>query len=364
MNSRERVEAALAFEPVDRVPVFDIIQNNEVVKRCTGGEPTVENGLDLLCECISQNLDATRGVAGPAAPRSWKDAEGFGYEGEWWTAWITERPFITVAETQAFVKKAIQYLDSLGPDTVYTFHGPTNTTTGGKAFDSKTQFLAMRDMLGGPVLFHLESPVGLDTAFHRLGIELFSYAYAEDPILISDWLEALNIHEVNRVRSLQNAYEMSPVALVYADLADKNSTIFSPSFLRKELIPRLERLVSAWHAHGVKVIYHSDGDVWGVLDDLVATGIDGINPLEPLSKMDAVKVRKHYPHLVLVGGIDASELLPYGNPDQVLLEVNRILDATEGRGILLGSSTEIHPACAVDNVFSMWAAARDWRPRR
>ncbi len=157
---------------------------------------------------------------------------------------------------------------------------------------------------------------------------------------------------------------MSPVALVYSDIADSSTTLFSPAFLRRELMPRLERLVAAWHARGVKAIYHSDGNLWGVLDDLVATGIDGLNPLEPLSGMDAAAVRARYPDLVLVGGVDASRLLPYGAPDEVRAEVTRLLDATGGRGHILGSSTEIHPACTVENVLAMWETAREWRPRR
>jgi uroporphyrinogen decarboxylase len=363
MTARERVEAALSFEPVDRVPLYDLIQHPELLEHCTGRAPTVENSLELLCETIAAGLDATRGVAGFGRSGSWRDEEGFLYEGEWWTSWIVERPFREVTEALAFVRSAIDRLDSLPTEAVYTFFGPGNVTTGAEPYDSRDRFLALRERLGGAVLFHMESPVGLDTAFHRLGLDTFCYAYAEDPGLLSEWLEALNRHEVARVRALQGALEMSPAALVYSDIADSKATIFSPAFLRKELMPRLERLVAAWHEQGVRVIFHSDGNLWDVLDDLVATGIDGLNPLEPLSRMDAVQVRARYPKLVLAGGIDASQLLCYGTPAQVRLEVERVLDATQGRGILLGSSTEIHPACALGNVLAMWEAAHAWRPR-
>jgi len=364
MTARERVEAALSFQETDCVPLYDMIQHLELLEHCTGRKPTTDNSLELLCETIAANLDATRGVAGAAHPRTWRDEEGFLYQGEWWTAWIIERPFRDVDEALDFVRGAIGRLDSLPTDAVYSFFGAANVTTGEKAYDSRDWFLALRERLGGAVLFHVESPVGLDVAFHRLNLDMFSYAYAEDPALISQWLEALNRHEVARVQALREAREMSPVALVYCDIADSKATIFSPAFLRKELMPRLERLVAAWHAQGTKVIFHSDGNLWEVLDDLIATGIDGLNPLEPLSGMDAAQVRARYPSLVLAGGIDASQLLPYGTPAQVRAEVKRVLDATEGRGILLGSSTEIHPACAVDNILAMWEAARAWRPGR
>ena len=145
----------------------------------------------------------------------------------------------------------------------------------------------MQEKLGeNTVLFPSESPVGLDTAYVRAGLELFSYGYAENPELVSDWLEALNCAEIQRVHEVADA-ALSPVALVFADQADKNQTLFSPAFLRREFFPRLRKLVEAWHSHGVKVIFHSDGNLWSVLDDFKQAGIDGLNPLEPLSRMYA-----------------------------------------------------------------------------
>ena len=167
-------------------------------------------------------------------------------------------------------------------------------------------------------------------------------------------MEALNWAEIQRVHEAADP-ELSPVALVYADIADKNRTIFSPGFLRREFFPRLRKLVDAWHAHGIKVIYHSDGNLWDVLEDFKAAGIDGINPLEPLSKMYAGDVRKHYPDWILMGGIDVSQLLPFGTEAEVRATVRKTIAEAGPRGRLwLGSSTEIHPAAKLENVLAMW----------
>ncbi|MCL4401651.1 MAG: hypothetical protein M1436_03165 [Acidobacteria bacterium] len=196
--------------------------------------------------------------------------------------------------------------------------------------------------------------MGLDTAHIRAGLEFFSYGYAEDPELISDWLEALNWAEIQRVHETADS-SLSPVALVFADQADKNQTLFSPAFLRREFFPRLKKLVDAWHSHGIKVIFHSDGNLWRVLDDFKAAGIDGINPLEPLSKMYAGDVRKCYPDWVLMGGIDASQLLPFATPDEIHRTVRKTIHEAGPNGRLwLGSSTEIHPSMPVENIFAMW----------
>ncbi|MCX6622552.1 MAG: hypothetical protein NTY38_16085, partial [Acidobacteria bacterium] len=203
-------------------------------------------------------------------------------------------------------------------------------------------------------LFPNESPVGLDTAHIRAGLELFSYAYAEEPETISAWLEALNDAEIQRVHETADA-SLSPVALVYADQADKNQTLFSPAFLRREFFPRLQKLVDAWHSHGVKVIFHSDGNLWAVLEDFRRCGIEGLNPLEPLSRMYAGDVRKSYPDWILMGGIDASQLLPFGSEEAVRQAVRGTIRDAGAKGRLwLGSSTEIHPAIPVPNVLALW----------
>jgi uroporphyrinogen-III decarboxylase len=103
------------------------------------------------------------------------------------------------------------------------------------------------------------------------------------------------------------------------------------------------------------MIFHSDGTLGEVLDDLRATGVDGRNPLEPLSKMYAGDIRKMFPDRILMGGIDASQLLPFGTEGEVRAAVRTTIDDAGAQGRLwLGSSTEIHPAVKLENVLAMW----------
>jgi uroporphyrinogen decarboxylase len=100
------------------------------------------------------------------------------------------------------------------------------------------------------------------------------------------------------------------------------------------------------------------GHLQSVLDDLRAAGIDGLSPLEPLSRMYAGDIWGMQPGWVLMGGIDASHLLAFGTEDDVRAAVRATLRdaAAEGR-LWLGSSTEIHPAIPAANVLAMWDEA-------
>lgn len=363
MTARERIVATIEGQTTDRVPIFDMIHHTDLLERVTGKPVTPDNGLDLLCETLSQCVDMTRGVGPPAADKTWKDDEGFVYRAEWWTTWIVERPFSDVPGACEFIRRNIDRLASMPKDSLYTFYGQGDVWT--HDFEDPNQaHIDLQAKLENVVLMPPESAVGLDIAHHRLGIELFVYAYAEEPDLVSQWLDALNLHEVERVRRCADA-QLAPVTLVYADLADKNAPLFSPDFLRREFFPRLKRLVDAWHDHGVRVIYHSDGDYRMLLDDFKAAGVEGINPVEYIEGEDHLKdCREGWPEFTLMGGIDSSNLLPYGSQTDVENAVKHAIDVTRPGGrYILGSTTELHPACSVSNILTMWDTALDYGRR-
>ena len=366
MTARERFMNTVEGKPTDRVPIFDMVQHRELMEHVTGQKLTLENGMELLLATIRECLDATRGICPPMPERTWKDDDGFVYRGEWWTTWLIERPFSDTKGVREFIRKEIDRLqDSLGNQMV-TFAGRGDVWGRDEehAIDPNADYKRLQEKLGNVVLFPSESPVGLDTAYHRAGMDLFCYAYAEDPELVSLWLDALNLHEVQRVHRCADA-NVAPVALVYSDFADKNGPMFSPDFLRREFFPRLKRLVDAWHDHGVKCIFHSDGDYVCLLDDFRMAGVDGINPIEPLESKDHLKAtREAYAEFAIMGGIDCSNLLPYGSKEEVVAAVKHAYDITKPGGrYILGSSTELHPACRLDNILTMWDAALEFGRR-
>lgn len=354
MTARQRIEATLRGELPDRVPIFDMIQHVPLIEHVTGEKLTPSNALDLLCRTIGAHLDITRGIAPPAEEATVRHPDGFVYKQEWWTTWLIERPFKDATSLLEYIRRNTDEIYNRKSGDMWSFAGKSNVW-GNATKSPRDYFLELQEKCGNnTVLFPFESPVGLDTAHIRAGLELFIYAYAEEPEVVSNWLEALNWNEIQRVHETADA-QLSPVALVYSDLADKNQPMFSPAFLRREFFPRLKKLVDAWHSHGVKVIYHSDGNLWPVLDDYKAAGVDGINPLEPLSKMYVGDVRKSYPDWILMGGTDASQLLPYATPEQVRAQVRKSIDEAGANGRLwLGSSTEIHPAVKLENALAMW----------
>ena len=69
---------------------------------------------------------------------------------------------------------------------------------------------------------------------------------------------------------------------------------------------------------------------------------------------------KRYPDLILAGGIDVSQLLPYGSPEDIKREVTKTIEDTEGK-IMVGSSTEMHNDVPLENVIALIETARSYK---
>ncbi len=177
---------------------------------------------------------------------------------------------------------------------------------------------------------------------------------------------------VHRVAALTLEYNLNQLDLLAAagadvlvvedDIATTHSTLISPKHFREFVNPYNRRLVDRAHALGLKVVRHSDGNLWPILDDLIASGYDGLNPLEPQAGMDLGKVKSYCgERICLVGNIDCMELLCTGTTEQVEEAVRQAVDtAAPGGGFILSESNSLHPTVNPENCIAMFLAARKY----
>ena len=97
------------------------------------------------------------------------------------------------------------------------------------------------------------------------------------------------------------------------DIADNRRTMISPLMWETIFLPHFRRYVTAIHDHGLYYWKHTDGNIMEVLDGLVDSGIDGIDPIDPLAKMDLATVKQKYGDRVAIkGNVDCAYLLVDG----------------------------------------------------
>ena len=116
---------------------------------------------------------------------------------------------------------------------------------------------------------------------------------------------------------------------------------YLPPYLFREYVCRyVAPMVESIHRYGGYARIHSHGRLKDILDDIVATGADGLDPIEPPPQGDVELsyVRERYgKQLVLFGNLEITDIenLP---TDQLADKVRRALDegtSGEGRGFVL-----------------------------
>lgn len=351
LTKRERVMRTVRFEATDRVPVYDLLFNDAIIEHYAGTRPTVAEAERITGLAVGAALDMTRSPVGPRAPHRVTEENGLVIEHERWTQWLVERPWHDMAGLVDWIRGEIRRTEKQVFDQAYT-------ESTHRMISDRMAYSAESDPTGrgDPAVQVLESGVGLTEMYWMVGLEQFSYLIADHPDLVEEWLEARNQAELRRIAAIANP-ALLPIVLTYDDIAYKNSLIFSPSWLRRYWVPRLARLNQAWHDRDTVCLFHSDGSLWPILDDLVAAGIDGLNPLEALAGMSVGEVRARYPRLFLAGGIDVSQLLTYGTPEEVRATCEQAIAQSGGRGYFLGSTTELHPDVSLENAIAMFETA-------
>lgn len=149
------------------------------------------------------------------------------------------------------------------------------------------------------------------------------------------------------------------------DLGAQESLMISPGSYRELLKPAHADFIAFIKSKTkAKVFFHSDGDIFDLVPDLVDIGVDILNPIQSgAGRMsDLALLKKTYGRaLTFCGAIDTQRVLPYGTPDEVRAEVRRVIGLLGGGGgYILGAVHTVMDEVPAENVFAMCDAAREF----
>ena len=350
MTPIERVRTILSGHTPDRPALFDLLRNNAVLEYYSK-RSLVKDTEGAVYGAIHNILDSTRSVRFPSIEGIEHRSDGTLIVTHQWTTWTKHQRYPTVDEAEASFRNRIRALEErMASDSVSDKQDAQNV---------RATVEGILDKLGYDFAYFASGYTPGLMTYTSYGLETVSYLLQESPEVVSRFLELNTQLNVRRISHLDIA-DISPGVFVGEDIAYKGTTIFSPAFLRRELMPRLERIVDAYHQRGLAVMFHSDGNLMEVLDDLVAIGVDILNPIETIAGMDVAEIRTRHKHLVLAGGIDVSQLLPFGTPKEVTSETRKLIEIA-GPGVLVGSTTELHNDVPLENFQAMADTVRSYR---
>jgi len=186
-----------------------------------------------------------------------------------------------------------------------------------------------------------------------MGYENFCFALKDNSGLIKKMFEQVG-SLLTGLFEYMTKFNIIGALWLADDLAYTNGLLWSPKPMRRLLFPWYVKISSIAKKAGLPLIFHSDGKLWDIMDDLINIGFNALHPIEPKA-MDICEVRRKVGHnLCLIGNIDLGYTLTRGTPDEVEAEVkNRIRDLAPGGGYCVGSSNSIPDYVPLKNYNAM-----------
>ena len=340
MTPRERMLAAIAHQPVDRVPT-DIWATPEVWSML---QAHVGAGVDVL---DALGIDGFSGVGprydGPALPA----------DTDYWGVTTRRVDYGTGAydEQTSFPLAAARTIDDLELH-AWPQVGWFDWSGLGEAAAKARQRRVLQAGYMAPFYFH--------TLLR--GQEQALIDPLDDPAFTHHLLDRITDTFLSYHRKLfESCRGAIEVTQVTDDLGSQDAPLISLRTFRTFYRPRMQRLIDLAREFGITVFHHDDGAIRPFLPDLIEMGIGILNPVQHTCPgMDAATLKRDYgAKLCFHGAVENQRILPFGSPEEVRAEVRRCIDtlAADGTGYILAPCHNLQPVTPLANILAMYEEA-------
>ncbi len=327
MTSLERVLTVLKRDEPDRVPHFEWLVDRKVREAlCPDCSSANEFSSQMGHDAIIMDIDFQKQSIGQGR-------------------WLSEWGYVTQDTDEAHgieVEFPIKSLEDFNQYQVPDVHLPRRYHSIEKA---------IQEFPDKAIIVHLNDVFSLPR--YWMGMENLLMAIVESPDLVRKLVE-LSVR-VN----LEMAREVVArgVSIVYTgdDFAGNHGPLMSPKHFRDMFFPGLCQVVGGFKELGLFVIKHTDGNIWPIIDMIIDSGIDCLDPIDPIAGMDLVEVKSRFGDKVAIkGNVDCANLLTFGTPEEVIDATKTALrEGAPGGGYILSSSNSIHSSVKPENYQAM-----------
>jgi uroporphyrinogen decarboxylase len=348
MKPRERFVTALRCGIPDRVPVYDFIGSRRLQKELLG------YSTDLYQPEIQAKLAALLGfdgflvfVDGFCGIEEENHPDGSQYQDRWGVIY-SKRDWPIMPQIAVPIRTRADWINYRMPNP-RAAHQSQMIRTAAQANPCEMAVLAA--VLGPLTMlyWYLMDPATLSMTLY------------DDPGLIHEMCRA---YVDWAVQAVQFAVQSGPIDAFYLadDWGGSAGLLMSPKHLREFFLKPYAEIVAAMQAYGIPVIMHNDGKIGEMLDDLVATGINGYHPVEKAAGMELATVkRRHGSRICPIGNINNKTTMVSGTPEEVRCEALECLRiAAPGGGYILATDHSLHDDIPLENIYAYVDVARQY----
>ena len=156
------------------------------------------------------------------------------------------------------------------------------------------------------------------------------------------------------VKMIRLVGECGADAIFYCeDLGIQDRLLISPNMWREVYKPHYLRLTGAAHEYGMKVLMHSCGYNWHLIDDLVDAGIDCFQFDQPANyDMPALAEKLRQRKVALWSPVDIQKVMPTGNRELIEAEAEKMVRLFNGF-LIMKNYGDLH-GIGVEPEWDMW----------
>jgi len=149
------------------------------------------------------------------------------------------------------------------------------------------------------------------------------------------------------------------------DFGSQNGCLISPRAFRTLFKPFYTRINGWIHTHTPwKTFIHTCGSIQPLIPDIIEAGFDILNPVQTsAANMDPADLKARFGDQVTFwgGGVDTQRTLPFGTPGEVREEVRRRLEILgKGGGFVFSTIHNVQARVPVENLLAMYDAVREY----
>ena len=143
------------------------------------------------------------------------------------------------------------------------------------------------------------------------------------------------------------------------DYGTQESQLISPEQFRANYKPHFNRLLKfiKEKAPGVKLMFHSCGNVRPIIPDLIEIGVDILNPVHVTARgMEPIQLKKDFGKSIVFwgGGVDTQKVLPTGTTLEVIDDVSKNIEAlAPGGGFVFSAVHNVQAEVPAENIMAM-----------
>jgi uroporphyrinogen decarboxylase len=339
MKPRERFLTALNCGVPDSVPIFEFLFSPKLQKKLLGYQTDLYDGKAIIKLASKLGIDGVPIPIGGYCGFEDFPTEGETFTDEWGITYI-KKGWPVMIQTKTPIKNRNDWKKYSMPDP----KAPHRTTKIKDAVSENKDELAIVAGLLGPVTMMY---------WYFMDIPTLSVTLFEDPDLIVEMCNAFTNWVIEAAKEVIKVGGVDAF-FIADDWGASNSLLISPKHLREYFVKPFGDIVRGLKELGFPVIMHNDGNLWEVLDDLVATGINGYHPVEKAATMDLKIIKEKYSGILCpVGNVNNKTVMVSGTPEEVVAETKECLKiGAPGGGYIIATDHSLHDDIPEENVWA------------